>query len=110
MQQQSVSNPWRGVAVSGLPVFLLPPSYCSPAHLPRGDAEAKMCFILPNRCSGSPGSAYSIDRGLLDTSTTDTKTLRASAGLASQGTLVTQKERRDGHDFALDISRFGGLV
>jgi hypothetical protein len=69
-----------------------------------------MCFILPNRRSGSPGSAYSIDRGLLDTSTTDAKALRASAGLASQGAHVTQKARRDGHDFALDISRSGGLV
>jgi hypothetical protein len=43
-----------------LPVFILPLSYCSPAHLPRGDAEAKMCFILPSRRSGSPGSAYSL--------------------------------------------------
>ena len=51
-----LSAPWRGVAVSGLPVFLLPPSYCSPAHLPRGDAEAKMCFILPNRQRGDVAS------------------------------------------------------
>ena len=42
--------------MSGLPVFLLPPSYCSPAHLPRGDAEAKMCFILPNRRPGGGGA------------------------------------------------------
>lgn len=69
-----------------------------------------MCFILPSRRSGSPGSAYSWIKGCLIPLTTDTKALSPSAGLASQGTHVTPKERRDGHDFALDISRSGGLV
>ena len=49
-------------------------------------------------------------RGSLDTSTTDAKTFRASTGLTSQGMHGTQKEGWDGHDFALDLSRSGGLA
>jgi hypothetical protein len=59
---------------------ILSPSQDSPAPQPRGDAQAKMCFIFLMRRSGSPGRVLSICRGLLDPSTTDAKALRASAG------------------------------
>ena len=98
----------RAPRLACLRVILLPSQY-SPALQLRGDAEAKMCFMLLRR-SGSLGSAPSIYRGPLDTSTTDAKALRASAGLANQGMRVTHKEGRDGHDFALDLSRSGALA
>ena len=56
----------RAPRLACLRVILLPSQY-SPALQLRGDAEAKMCFMLLRR-SGSLGSAPSIYRGPLDTS------------------------------------------
>ncbi len=44
------------------PRVILPPSHCSPVQPPRGDAEAKMCFILPIRpqhaCNAKGGTRW----------------------------------------------------
>jgi|RhiMetdeSRZDD1v2_1073273.scaffolds.fasta_scaffold59443_3 hypothetical protein len=62
------------------PRGILPPNQCSLAPQLRGDAEAKMCFIFLCVEAEALEAHQAFVRGLLDSSTTDAKALRASAG------------------------------